>query len=165
MTLLNEFQQKMLKTGHRMTYLFVFLFSASFIVSCDDDDDKGFPSVAGSWDGDKTELVITVDGFPTPINETDNSFSGEVEFRKDGTAVYTEDGEEKTGTWAQNNDKLLLSIPDDSEELDMSGTYLIKEINASRLKIFIEKEASFDDPESGMTFDATIKATLYFDRD
>jgi hypothetical protein len=164
MRLLNDIQQKMLNTGYRMTYLFVFVVSASFIVSCDDDDDNGFPSVAGSWTGDKTELVITVEGFPTPINETDDSFSGEVEFRNNGTAVYKEDGEEKTGTWSQANDKLLLSIPDEDEEIDMSGTYTIKEINAKRLKIYIEKEQAFEDEDSGMTFDANIKATLSFDR-
>jgi hypothetical protein len=46
----------------------------------------------------------------------------------------------------------------------MSGTYTIQELNASRLKLFIEKETSFEDPDTGMVFDATVKATLYFNK-
>jgi len=166
MILTNDFQHKVLNAATRTTTLVAILLTASFFSACDDDDDdKGIGSVAGSWAGDKTELTITVEGIPAPINETDDSFAGEVEFKQNGTAVYTEDGEIITGTWQQNNDKLILSIPDDSEEIDMSGTYTIKELSASRLKLFIEKEGSFEDPDTGYIFDATVKATLYFNRD
>jgi hypothetical protein len=165
MILTNEFQHKVLNAATRMTFLVAFLFTASVFTACDDDDDNGVSSVAGKWTGDKTELTILVEGVPTPINETDDSFAGKVEFKQDGTAVYTEDGEVITGTWSQNNDKLLLSIPDDSEEFDMSGTYTIKEHNGSKLKLYIEKEGSFEDPDTGIVFDATVKATLYFNKD
>jgi hypothetical protein len=165
MTLTNEFQHKVLKAATRVTYLVTFLSAATFFASCDDDDDNGFKSVAGKWEGDRTELVIKVEGIPTPINETDDAFAGEVEFKQNGVAVYKEDGDVLTGTWSQNNDKLTLTIPDDSQDIDMSGVYTIKEINGSKLKIFIEKEASIEDPESGLFFDATIKATLYFNKD
>lgn len=165
MILTNDFQHKVLDAATRMTSLVAILLTASFFTACDDDDDNGFGSVAGSWVGDKTELTIEVDGVPAPINETDDSFAGEVAFKQDGTAVYTEDGEVITGTWQQNNDKLILTIPDDTEEFDMSGTYTIKELSASRLKIFIEKEGSFEDPDTGYIFDATVKATLYFNKD
>lgn len=165
MILINEFQHKVLNAATRMTFFVAFLLTASFFTSCDNDDDNGLSSVTGKWKGDKTEAVVKVEGIPTPINETDDSFAGKVEFQQNGTAIYTEDGEVITGTWSQNNDKLILSIPDESEELDMSGTYTIKELNSSKLKIYIEKEASFEDPETGLIFDATIKATLYLDRD
>jgi hypothetical protein len=165
MILVNEFQQKMLKTATRMTYLVAFLITASFLASCDDDDDNPFSSVKGKWVGDKTEVSVRVEGIPTPINETDDSFAGEVEFKDNGIAVYTEDGEVINGTWSQNNDKLTLSIPDDSEEIDMSGVYIIKEITASSLKIYIEKEVTIEDPDTGLDMDATIKATLYFVKD
>lgn len=165
MILTNEFQHKVLNATTRMTFLAAFLFTASVFTACDDDDDNGVASVAGKWSGDKTELTILVEGVPTPINETDDSFAGKVEFKQDGTAVYTEDGEVTTGTWSQNNDKLLLTIPDDNEEIDMSGTYTIQEHNGSKLKLYIEKEGSFEDPDTGFVFDATIKATLYFNKD
>jgi hypothetical protein len=159
----NEFQHKVLKAATRTSLLVAFLSTAVFFTGCDDDDD-GIASVAGKWRGNKTELSILVEGIPTPIEETDDDFAGEVEFKSDGTAVYTEDGDQIVGTWAQNNNKLILSIPDDSEDIDMSGTYTIQELNGSKLKLYIEKEGSFEDPDTGFVFDATVKATLYFDK-
>ena len=161
----NEFQYKVLNTTTRMTCLVAVLFTASFLTACDDDDDNGFPSVAGKWAGDKTELVVKVQGVPTPINETDDSFSGKVEFKSNGTAVYSEDGEVINGTWSQNNNKLTLSIPtDEDDEIDMSGEYTIQEITGSKLKLYTEKETTIEDPDTGMEFEASIKATLYFDK-
>lgn len=160
-----EFQHKMLKAATRIASLAAFLFVASFLTACDDDDDNGFSSVAGKWLGDKTELQVKIEGVPAPLNETDDSFAGEVEFKENGTAVYIEDGEVINGTWSQSNDRLTLTIPDSSEELDMSGTYTIKELNSSALKLYIEKEGSFEDPDTGIIVDATIKATLYFNKD
>ena len=60
---------------------------------------------------------------------------------------------------------LRLSIPtDDDDEIDMSGEYTIQEITGSRLKLYIEKETTIEDPDTGMEFEASIKATLYFDK-
>lgn len=165
MILTNEFQHKVLNAATRTTFLVAFLFTTVIFTACDDDDDNGFGSVAGNWVGDKTELNIKVEGVPTPINDVDDSFAGEVDFQQDGTAVYSEDGEVIEGTWVQNNNKLTLTIPDDSEEIDMSGTYTIQELSNSKLKLYIEKEGSFEDPDTGLVFDATIKATLYFNKD
>lgn len=165
MILTNQFQHKVLNGAMRTTFLVAFLFTASIFTACDDDDDNGFPSVQGKWIGDKTELVMLVEGFPTPITETDEFFAGRVEFKQGGTAVYSEDGDVINGTWSQNNNKLTLSIPDDSQEIDLSGIYTIQDISATKLKIFIEKDETFEDPDTGIEFDATLKATLYFDKD
>ena len=162
MILKNEFQHKVLNPAIRVTSLVALLFAASFLTSCDDDD-NGFPSVQGKWVGDKTELYAEIKGFPKPIEQTDNSFSGEVDFKQNGTAIYEEDGEELTGSWLQNNDKLSLTIPN-TDAVDMSGNYTIKEITKNRLKIYIEKEATIEDPETGLEVEASIKATLYFER-
>lgn len=164
MTPIKKFQHKVLNNASRITVAFALVTSAAFFTACDDDDSNGFPTVQGKWSGNKTELIIKVDGVAGSIEETDDSFQGKVEFKSNGVAVYTEDGEVNEGTWSQNGDKLTLSIPDDSEELDMSGVYTIKEINNSKLKIYIEKETTITDPESGEDFDANIKATLYFDK-
>jgi hypothetical protein len=161
----NAFQHRVLNTTTRMTCLVAILFAASVFTACDDDDDNGFPSVAGKWAGDKTELTIKVVGVPTPVNETDESFAGKVEFKANGTAVYSEDGEVTNGTWSQNSNKLTLSIPVESDEIDMSGEYTIQEITGSKLKLYIEKETTIEDPDTGLEFEATIKATLYFDKD
>ena len=164
MILKNAFQHKVLNTTTRVTYLAAFLLASAFITSCDDDDDNAFPSVQGKWAGDKTELVVKVEGVPTPINETDDDFAGEVEFKDNGVAVYSEDGDVINGTWSQNGNKLTLTIPT-SDEIDMSGVYTIQEISGSRLKLYIEKETTIPDPDTGLEFEALIKATMYFDKD
>ena len=164
MILKNAFQHNVLNTTTRVTYFVAFLLVSVFISSCDDDDDNAFPSVLGKWSGDKTVLVVNVEGVPSPINETDENFAGEVEFKENGTAVYSEDGDVINGTWLQNQDKLTLTIPG-SDEIDMSGVYTIQEISGSKLKLYIEKETTIEDPDTGLEFDATIKATLYFDKD
>lgn len=165
MILTTKIQHKVLNDATRMTFFAASLMTAFLFTACDDDDDNHFTSVQGKWIGDKTELTVKINGVPTPFNETDNSFAGEVEFTPGGTAVYEEDGEVLTGTWVQNNDKLTLTIPDDTEELDMSGTYTIKEISGSKLKLYIEKEATIEDPDTGLDVEALIKATLYFEKD
>lgn len=146
-----------------------FLYSLAFvsalftITSCNDDDDKP-ASLLGSWQGDKTEASITVDGFPEPFTETDEDFAGQAEFKSNGTVIFKEDGEVVEGTWAQNGSNLLLQVDGLSEDEDISGTYTIKELTQSRLKIYIEKEAYFYDEESGIEFEGLVKATLYFNR-
>lgn len=164
MKVTNEFQQKLLKSATRMSLVVAVLFSASFLTSCDDDDDKGFPSVQGAWEGSKTVVEFKIDGIPTPVTETDNSFSGEVEFLSNGTAIYSEDGIETNGTWSQSKDKLTLTMPVEDDEIDMSGTYTIKELNSSKLQIYIEKEGTIYDDESETEIDGLFKATLYFNK-
>jgi hypothetical protein len=166
MTHVKKFQHKVLNHASRITVAFALVTSAAALTSCDgdDDEDKGFPSVQGKWTGSKTELVIRVEGVDDPFTETDQAFQGQVEFKSNGVAVYSEDGDTEEGTWSQNGDKLTLTIPDDSEELDMSGVYTIKDISSSNLKIYIEKETVLTDPDSGQDFDANIKATLYFNK-
>ena len=51
-----------------------------------------------------------------------------------------------------------------SIDSSMTGTYIIKELNNSRLKIYIEKETIIHDDDSGMDYVAKVKATLYFNR-
>jgi len=163
MILTNEIQHKVLNHAIRVTSVVALLFAVSFLTSCDDDDENGFPSVQGKWVGDKTEIFAKIKGFPQPIDETDESFAGRVDFKQNGTAVYSEDGEEIIGSWLQNNDKLSLTIPK-TDDVDMSGTYTIKEITRNRLKIYIEKETTIEDPDTGLEVEASIKATMYFDR-
>ena len=147
---------------NRLIYSLAFVSALFTISSCNDDDDKP-ASIIGKWNGDKFEATATVEGIPTPITETDEDFAGQAEFKTDGTVIFREDGETTEGTWAQNGNKLILSV-DGLGDDDLSGTYTIKELNNSKLKLYIEKETLIYDEDSGMEFLAEIKATLYFNR-
>jgi hypothetical protein len=148
---------------NRMIYSLAFVSALFTIASCNDDDEKP-ASLLGGWQGDKVEASVKVDGIPQPIVDNDEDFAGQVEFKSDGTVIFREDGDITEGTWAQNGNKLILSVDGLSEDDDISGTYTIKELNSSRLKIYIEKETLFYDDESGTQFTGFLKATLYFNR-
>lgn len=147
---------------NRLIYSLAFVSALFTIASCNDDDDKP-ASLLGTWRGDKIEATAKIEGIPTPISQNDDDFEGQAEFKSDGTVIFREDGDITEGTWAQNGNKLILSV-DDLGDDDMSGTYIIQELNNSKLKIYIEKETLIYDDESGMEFLAEIKATLYFNR-
>ena len=146
---------------NRMIYSLAFVSALFTIASCNDDDEK--PAILGTWRGDKIEATAKVEGIPDPINADQDDFTGQAEFKSDGTVIFREDGEITEGTWAQNGDKLILSV-DELGDDDMTGTYIIKELNNSRLKIYIEKETIIHDDDSGMDYVAKVKATLYFNR-
>ncbi len=154
-------KNKMLNVTTKAFYAIALAFSAAAFTGCDDDDDEKFDSIVGSWQGTKTEFELHLEGVPTPITETDEDFAGEVEFKQDGTAVFEEDGDVVSGTWNQNGDKLTLTIANDD---DLSGTYTIQELTSSKLRLYIEKEGTFEDPDTGINLDGTVKGTLYFNK-
>ena len=147
----------------RFIYSLAFVSALFTIAACNDDDEKP-ASLLGGWQGDKVEASVKVDGFPEPFVDNDEDFAGQAEFKSDGTVIFKEDGDITEGTWAQNGNTLILMVDGLSEEDDISGSYAIKELNSSRLKIYIEKEAKFYDDESGIEFVGLLKATLYFNR-
>lgn len=146
----------------RIIISFLCVFCAVWMTGCDDDDT--FAELAGNWQGTMAEAEVLAFGIPLPVSETDDSFDAQVEFKSDGTITLSDDGQSSTGTWEQNGDKLILSITFSTDFIDLSGTYAIKELSETKLRIFIEKDTPYTDPDSGIEVDATVKATLYFDR-
>jgi len=149
---------------NKLIYSLAFVSALFTIASCNDDDEKP-ASLLGGWKGDKTEASVTVDGFPAPLVQNDENFDGQAEFKSDGTIIFKEDGKITEGTWSQNGKTLILSLDDDiADEDNVSGTYTIKELTSTRLKLYIEKDAILTDDDSGLDFLGHVKATLYFDR-
>lgn len=143
-------------------FSFLCIVCCSCLVACDDDDD--FAPLVGEWQGTKAEAEILAFGVPLPINETDDNFDAQVEFKADGIVTLVDDGQSSTGTWEQNGDKLTLSITFNTDFIDISGTYTIRELSETKLRIFVEKDGTYTDPDSGIDIDGTVKATLYFER-
>lgn len=148
---------------NRFIYSLALVGALFSFTACNDDDEKPAASLIGTWKGDKVEATVKIQGFPTPITDNDDDFSGVAEFKPNGIVIFREDGKNTEGSWAQNGDKLILSV-EGLEEDDVSGTYTIKELNNSRLRIYIEKEATFYDEETELELLAEIKATLYFNK-
>lgn len=140
------------------------LVTITLIGSCDDDDDKA--SIIGRWQGDKSEIKAFA-GLPIAIyDKTDENFDEIVEFKSDGTVVIQVNGTETHGTWnwAEENKKLTATIDFNNNFLDPTETYTVRELSTERLTLYLEKEGTFDDPDTGQGFSGSVKATLYFTR-
>lgn len=140
------------------------LFAATWLGSCDEEDKN--VSIVGKWQGDKSEIKAFA-GLPIAIyDKTDDNFDEIVEFKDDGTVIAEIDGRQTTGTWAwvEENEKLTATIDLDIDFIDITETYTVKKLSAGELEIYLEKEDTFEDPDTGSSFSGTVKATLFFDR-
>jgi len=133
------------------------------ILSCKDDDKSPAPSITGKWQGTLLTADVAISGVPTDTRN-DSTFNAIVEFKTDGTVTITDDGQTSTGTWSQNGDKIDMSATFGTDRIDLSGTYTIKTLTDTKLVLYIDKDGSYTDPDTHITVQGNVKATLYFDR-
>ena len=141
------------------------LFSILFIVGplgCDDNEKMA--TIEGSWQGTKAEGKVLLFGVPTGFEEEDNNFNPTVEFKQDGIVTLTQDGIPSQGTWSQDGGNLTTSLTFDTDFLDISGAYTIQTLTETGLVLHYEKEGTFEDPDTGIEIEGTLKATLYFSK-
>lgn len=140
------------------------LFSLLLIVSCDDNDEVTAP-IAGVWNGTKTDFRLNPKGIIPPFTITEDDFSIRLEFKSDGTLLLTDNSNQTTaGTYTLNARDLTINISYEYEFIGMEGTYHVEELTTSRLRVSIEKEGTYEHPDTGEQFDGKVKATLYFEK-
>ena len=135
------------------------------IPACKDRDEKPLATIIGKWHGDKAEFNIKPEGFPVGIPYTLDDFTSVLEFKTDGTLTLIQDGKSSTGTYQMEGKNLTININFIINDIDLSGTYTIKELTTSRLSGEITKAETVKDPNTGADVSGTIKATLYFDKE
>jgi hypothetical protein len=143
--------------------LFSILFSASFILGplgCDDEEKMA--SIEGSWQGTKAEGQVLVFGVPSGFEEEDETFNPTLEFKQGGIVVLTEDGVPSEGTWSQDGENLTMSLTFDAAFVDLSGVYDVQTLTDSELVLYLEKEGTFEDPDTGIAIEGTLKASAHF---
>jgi hypothetical protein len=136
-------------------FLFVTLFA------CKDEED---PSIVGNWSGTRSEVTVSVTGIPLPYTYTDDGFDALVEFKSDGSVSITEEGQTAAGTYEVSGKTLSTNITFNTDFIDLSGTYTIKELTKSKLTLYIEREGTGIDPNTGATLTGSVRATLFFVR-
>lgn len=140
------------------------LFSLLLIVSCNENDEVSAP-IAGVWNGTKADFRLNPSGIIPPFTITEDDFQMRLEFKSDGTLLLTDNSNQTTnGTYTLNGRDLAINISYEFELVGMEGLYNVEELTTSRLRVSIEKEGSFEHPDTGRQFDGKVKATLYFDR-
>jgi hypothetical protein len=144
--------------------LFCAIFSMLLLApfACDDEDQMA--SIEGVWIGTKAEGEVLVFGVPSGFEEEDDTFDPILEFKQGGVVTLTQDGVPSTGTWSQDGEKLTTNINFNTNFVDLSGTYTIQTLTDSKLVLYYEKDGTYEDPDTGIEIDGTLKATLSFDK-
>ena len=144
----------------KVKFLFYVVFFA--LLACDDEEKMA--SLEGSWQGTKAEGEVLVFGVPSGFEEEDDTFNPLVEFKPGGAATMTYDGVTTQGTWSQDGEKLTTSLNFNTEFADLVGAYTIETLTETTLVLYFEKDGTYEDPDTGIDIEGTLKATLYFDR-
>ena len=140
------------------------VFSALLVASFACDDEEKIASVEGSWQGAKAEGEVLVFGVPSGFEEEDETFSPILEFKKGGVVTLTQGGVPTDGTWSQDGEKLTTSLHFDTNFIDLSGSYTIQTLTDSKLVLYYEKDGTYQDPDTGIQIEGTLKATLTFNK-
>jgi hypothetical protein len=141
-----------------------FFFPVVFFVLAGCDDEEKMASLEGSWQGTKAEGEVLIFGAPSGFEEQDETFNPTLEFKPGGVVTLTHDGVPSQGTWSQEGEKLTTSLNVNTEFVDLSGVYTIQTLTESKLVLYFEKDGTYEDPDTGVAIEGTLKATLYFDK-
>lgn len=140
------------------------LLSALLVAPLACDDDEKMASVEGTWQGTKAEGEVLVFGVPSGFEEEDDTFNPVLEFKQGGVVTLTQGGAPSQGTWSQDGEKLITSLNFDTNFVDLSGTYTIQTLTETKLVLYYEKDGTYEDPDTGIEIEGTLKATLSFDK-
>jgi hypothetical protein len=148
----------------KVRILFCAIFSAVLVFpfACDDEDKMA--SMEGQWMGTKAEGEVLVFGVPSGFEEEDQTFDPLLEFKQGGAVTLTRDGVPTSGTWSQDGEKLTTSLNFNTKFVDLSGTYTIQTLTDTKLVLYYEKDGTYEDPDTGIDIEGTLKATLSFDK-
>jgi hypothetical protein len=144
--------------------IFCILFSAILVAPFGCDEDEKMASIEGTWEGKKAEGEVLVFGVPSGFEEEDVTFNPVLEFKQGGVVVLTDSGTPTQGTWSQEGEKLLTSLNFDTNFVDLSGSYTIQTLTETSLVLYYEKDGTYDDPDTGIAIEGTLKATLHFEK-
>lgn len=148
----------------KVRILFCALFSVMLLIpfACDEEEKTG--SVEGTWTGTKAEGEVLVFGVPSGFEEVDDSFNPVLEFKQGGVVTLTQDGVPYSGTWSQDGEKLTTNLNFTTDFVDLSGVYTIQTLTDTKLVLYLEKDGTYEDPDTGIDIEGTLKATLSFQK-
>jgi hypothetical protein len=127
-------------------------------------DDEKMSSIVGKWNVNKAEYNCRPFRYPGTINQTEDNLDTAFEFKSDGSLELTRAGKLSTGTYELKERNLITSLPFTTQVIGLSGKYSIQELTETKLVLYVERDDTFQDPDTGTNLRGTVKATLHFDR-
>ena len=130
------------------------------------DDEEKMASIEGTWQGTKAEGEVLVFGVPSGFEEEDVTFNPTLEFKQGGNVtLYSRRNPQPQGTWSLAGDQLTTTLTFDTDFFELPGTYTVETLTETKkLVLYFEKDGTYQDPDTGIEIDGTLKATLYFDK-
>ncbi|WP_333820200.1 hypothetical protein [Ohtaekwangia sp.] len=142
-------------------YLLLCVVLLTALTSCHDDDNKGARTVEGKWQGTLLEAKILVLSIPVQTRK-DDTFNAILEFQGSGNLTVQDDGTTASGRWEQNGETVTITSDFTIENINFSGNYTVKERTDTKLTLYVEKEETYKDPDTGAQITGTVQATFYF---
>lgn len=138
--------------------------AAALCFACKGDDDDVEPAnVIGHWRGTQATIQVLLDGTALPYEETDDDFEPVIEFKSNGTFTLEQDGDTRNGNYSISGNSLTMAgLALKTSFIDLSGTYTVQEASQTALVLFIEKEDTGTNPDSGVNVTGKVRATLRF---
>ena len=148
----------------KRTKILLILIATVLFACSDDEKDPVFANIVGVWKGDYSEIRATYSGI-TVYDETDETFDVTLEFKEDGTVLFSQGagGAVTTGTYAVNGDRLTTNINLLSYGTSGETTFEIDQLTETRLQLLLDDERELDVPDFGEVT-VRIVADLRFDR-
>jgi hypothetical protein len=141
----------------------VFLGILLIILSTSCDDEK-MSSIVGKWNVNKAEYNCRPFRYPGSINQVEDDLDTAFEFQSDGTLILTRSGKLSNGTYSLKDKDLITSVPFTTHVIGLSGKYSIQELTETKLVLFVERDDTFQDPDTGVNLRGTVRATIIFDK-
>lgn len=151
-----------MKTISRMT-MPVGFFMIILLMQCSDDDAKLTGSIIGKWQGKSIEAKVVAFGIPVWQDE-DDTFNPILEFLEGGTIKVYNDDQTTEGTWEKDGRRLYTNVDLNYEGFSGNQELEIKKLTETDLELYVEKDSTFKDPDSGIEVAGKLKATAYFRR-
>lgn len=135
------------------------------ITSCNDEDETN--TVVGKWQGTEMASQAFITGIPIAIvDEIDTEFNTELQFNEDGSLFVDDEDDDfhSEGTWEFSDGKKKIKVTGafpDNEIFEPTETFEVKELNSSKLTLYLEKNIDYE--YEGEPVNATAKLTLKFD--
>ena len=134
-----------------------------FLISCKDEEPEITSSIVGKWKGDRSEIKVSY-GIVTLHEEEDDVFDVVLEFKEDGTVLFTRDGTTTSGTYQLNGDQLTTDVDFQFQEVDIESlTFDVLELTATKLRLDLEQDQEVEVPDVGLV-NTTINGDFAFDR-
>ena len=127
-------------------------------------DDEKMSSIVGKWNVHSAEFNMRPFRYPGTIYQKEDNLDTAFEFKPDGTLMLTRSGKLSQGKYEIKEKELITDLSFNTRVCGLAGKYRIQELTETKLVLLVERDDTFQDPDTGTNLRGTVTATFHFDR-